>query len=1167
MRRTFSILILFSIIFSSSGLYPVEAASGFSQAGQPSAQGETRQRMIVAFASAAAMRRFQSSLERSRDGWIYQPPEKSLPGTMINRFEDFNMMLVDLTRQQAERLARDPDVLYIEADATYKLIEPVGFRLAYQGVTPSEEYGYGLASMGVTRALHDSGYRGQGVKIGVIDSGVAGTHTDLNVHGGWNFYNGGLLYGDVLGHGTHVAGTIAAELNGYGVAGVAPEALIYSLRVCDMLGNCSLSGIINSIQWALDHDLDIVNMSLGGDQRSSAFQDVVRKAYASGLLMIAAAGNSGRSNDNVIYPAKYAEVIAVSAIDSQDQIATFSSRGPAVEFAAPGVEVLSTFVFPPYYEATYEYLSGTSMATPHVSGLAALIIGANPGISNVEVRRRMGALARDLGAPGRDTNYGFGVPQADRLLGVPNQAAPVAVAGGPYRGAAGAPLQFSAAGTLDADDNILSYHWSFGDGASSGLSAPQHTYRTPGNYTAILTVRDRDGLQSTASAQVQIRSGILREVRIGASGAGYVRSGSAAKLSSKVLAGMSMGKPYIGLMRFHAPANSDFFLLSASLEMTGSMNSTPEEGVISVGVLPDSFYRSWPDLSYATVSSASVLELSPRIELSHLLGQVEDGRVNRFQVPRERLTEFEGRLTSGGAALRVTMSGSKNASWNTPVLLLRYLEQPSLTEVAPIAKAGINRRVYAGQLVALDGSGSYDPDGDPLSYRWVQLSGPAVSLQSPNNPLASFSAPSGDAVLVFELRVSDGVFQVTDQVKFWLNQAPAEIFTQVITTAFGRSGYVDEDFPEMNFFNKAYMFSGVPSRPSQLDEPGIYGQVIQVGALQFDLGSIPPGYQVVSAALELTGAHRRKDHDLYWQVNVLESAVDLQWERLNYHSVRGARVDASLSPRLNGHQVGEDVVNRFNVSASLIEERRRSTGKITFRIDGPTILYGTAWEWFVWWSGNRADVAHMAPRLIVEYGAIAATEPPGTTPLPPTPTALPPTPTATSPSPTSTPPPGPTAIPPTPTPRPPTPTPRPPTPTPLPPTPTTPPACSLTVESWLDLLRLQPDEISRRLPQWLGTAQGRYSIQVVELGLAGRILRMELGGPSNGIARLYAQTLAARFNQPQQAAILATLDEVDRFLSNTSYQQWNSLSRDQRYQVAGWLETLESFNLRGCPGG
>ncbi|MBI4676985.1 MAG: S8 family peptidase [Elusimicrobia bacterium] len=213
--------------------------------------------------------------------------------------------------------------------------------------------------------------QGAGVKVAVIDTGIDYTHPDLkaNVYGGANVVNPDTPknYKDDQGHGTHVSGTIAAVKDGQGVVGVAPKAKLYGVKVLDADGSGDYSTIIAGIEWAVKNKMVVANMSLGAEEGMDSLQDAVKAAAEAGLLIVAAAGNNGGA---VCYPAAYPEVVAVSASNSADKIASFSSRGPEIAFIAPGASIKSTFM-----GGGYETHDGTSMASPHVAGLAALAAG------------------------------------------------------------------------------------------------------------------------------------------------------------------------------------------------------------------------------------------------------------------------------------------------------------------------------------------------------------------------------------------------------------------------------------------------------------------------------------------------------------------------------------------------------------------------------------------------------------------------------------------------------------------------------------------------------------------------------------------------------------------------------------------------------------------------
>ncbi len=270
------------------------------------------------------------------------------------------------------------------------------------------------------RTVHDGGNLGANVKVCVIDTGIDTNHPDLylNYVGGYDFVNGDNDPSDDNGHGTHVAGTIAAMANGFGVIGVAPQTKILAYKILGANGSGSFSDAIAAVERCGTDGGMITSNSYGSSQDpGSLVKAAFDKAAADGILHVAAAGNATSifTCNAVSYPARYESVIAVGATDSGDKVASFSCRGPEVELAAPGVSIQST-----YPNDTYATLSGTSMATPHVSGLAALVfrcglvdLNSDGVVNSADVRLRMQQTALDLGAAGRDTSYGFGRIQAD----------------------------------------------------------------------------------------------------------------------------------------------------------------------------------------------------------------------------------------------------------------------------------------------------------------------------------------------------------------------------------------------------------------------------------------------------------------------------------------------------------------------------------------------------------------------------------------------------------------------------------------------------------------------------------------------------------------------------------------------------------------------------------
>lgn len=309
-------------------------------------------------------------------------------------------------------LARDPRVEAVERNATLSAyFVPNDPRYADQ---------WHLARVGGERAW-DYGC-GQGVTVAVVDTGVAcfdfppfNRGTDLGgtrCVSGFDFVHDRTEAADDHGHGTHVAGTIAQTThNGLGASGLAFCARLMPVKVLTKQGYGTLADVAEGIRFAADHGAQVINLSLGGSTRSKILEHAVQHAIARGALVVAAAGNSGRS---VGYPAAYPDTLAVSATDRNDKIAWFSSRGPEVGLAAPGVQVLQQTVCDAGRNKCelFGIFNGTSMASPHVAGAAALVVGL--GITRPEsVRATLEASATQKD----DANlYGRGIVNAGAAL-------------------------------------------------------------------------------------------------------------------------------------------------------------------------------------------------------------------------------------------------------------------------------------------------------------------------------------------------------------------------------------------------------------------------------------------------------------------------------------------------------------------------------------------------------------------------------------------------------------------------------------------------------------------------------------------------------------------------------------------------------------------------------
>jgi subtilisin family serine protease len=320
-----------------------------------------------------------------------------------------------------------PEVVTLDADSRTDAAAAVSLLKAQPSVEAAEvpvavravggmysQYGNTMirsqaARAGVDNPLSD-------VVVAVLDTGVS-AHPELvsALLPGRNFTDspgGATDATDRAGHGTHVAGTIAADA-GSGVEGVAYDAKILPIKVLGDSGSGWSDWIANGIVWAADNGADVINMSLGGASSSTVQTSALAYARSKGVTVIAAAGNDNNSLPH--YPAADAGVIAVSAVDSLQQKASFSNYGSYVDIAAPGVNIAST-----YLDGGFVGMNGTSMATPHVAGVAALIKGAAPSLTPDQVEQALIASVTDLGTPGRDDIFGAGLVDAQRAVSAAN---------------------------------------------------------------------------------------------------------------------------------------------------------------------------------------------------------------------------------------------------------------------------------------------------------------------------------------------------------------------------------------------------------------------------------------------------------------------------------------------------------------------------------------------------------------------------------------------------------------------------------------------------------------------------------------------------------------------------------------------------------------------------
>ncbi|MFH1245099.1 MAG: S8 family peptidase [Candidatus Omnitrophota bacterium] len=364
----------------------------------------------VSLAGAAGVEQFPRKIIVFREGFSNEAAQmtlaKNFGAGVIKHLSLINGMTAHLPPQAQKALLKRAEVIRIDDDI---VVEAVG---KLKPAQPAEILPWGIERISAESAWPTT--TGQTVKVAVLDTGIDLDHADLraNIKGNINTISPVKSGNDDNGHGTHVTGIIAAVDNGIGVIGVGPEIFLYAVKVLDRNGSGWLSDIIEGLDWCVKNNMQVVNMSLGSSGTVQSFHDAVIKANQAGLVLVGAAGNNGGA---VIYPAAYPEVIAVSASDSTDHIASWSSRGSEVDLIAPGVNIYST-----YNNGYYATMSGTSMACPHVVGTAALVLTTDVSAYDVdgdglwdpeEVKSKLEMTAENLGLS--DSEQGAGLVRAD----------------------------------------------------------------------------------------------------------------------------------------------------------------------------------------------------------------------------------------------------------------------------------------------------------------------------------------------------------------------------------------------------------------------------------------------------------------------------------------------------------------------------------------------------------------------------------------------------------------------------------------------------------------------------------------------------------------------------------------------------------------------------------
>lgn len=314
------------------------------------------------------------------------------------------------------QLKNEPGVLVAEQNG-----------IAYMSMVPNDTY-YNPYQWHLTRIGCEAAWNittgNSGIIVAVVDTGVKQTLQDLantTFMAGYDFINLDNDPTDDQGHGSHVCGTIAQSTNNnMGCAGIAFSSTIMPVKVLNKRGSGTYTQIANGINYAADNGADVINLSLGGSSTSTILEDAINHAWSHGVVVVCAAGNS--SSSAPFYPAAYTNSISVSATNYLDQLASYSNYGTTIDICAPGGDGNDNNgdgymdgVLQNTFDRTgegYFFYTGTSMASPHVAGVAALVRAVNPSLTNAQVRSILETTAEDIGASGWDQYFGWGIVDA-----------------------------------------------------------------------------------------------------------------------------------------------------------------------------------------------------------------------------------------------------------------------------------------------------------------------------------------------------------------------------------------------------------------------------------------------------------------------------------------------------------------------------------------------------------------------------------------------------------------------------------------------------------------------------------------------------------------------------------------------------------------------------------
>lgn len=656
---------------------------------------------------------------------------------ILHEFDTIPAVAATVSNHDLPALAADPNIALIERNITFRITSGE-FKTAS---IPSEQNGWGFQAVQPT-LMWNSGYTGTGVKVAVIDSGIY-PHPELAIAGGISTVDYTNSYTDDNGHGTHVAGIIAAKSNGSGTVGIAPGVQLYAVKTMDQNGEGTLQDVLEGIEWSIQNHMDIINLSLGTDTHSELLKEMVDLANAQGIVVVGSAGNSQTTEDangNIVpvplstytinYPAKYDSVIAVAAVDATNARGAFSSVGDEVEIAAPGVDILSTYVSSG--APAYALSSGTSQAAPHVSGMIALLKQKDPGMTNVQLREEIKKYAMDLGPAGRDIEYGYGMVTFDRSL---DQTPPANVTNLQVLGKTDSEISIAWNNPVNSDfatNNI------YANGVYAGSAAGQ-TYtltqlQPTTSYSITVKSADWSGNESSGETVTVITDNIPR----------IPDTTAPAEVSDLVVTATSSTYVKLGWTN---PAEPDFAKVHLYLNGT-KVHETAETSYKFEGLTPNTSYR----FGVKTADLAGNISSGLSITASTLAAGAADPAGPGHEPPAADTTA-PAEVTQ--LALVKATSSSLRVSWSNPAdpdfaKVKLYINNNYITDTAASSyqfNGLLADTAYKIVVKTVDTHGNVS-DGASLTAR--TQSAPAVNHPAPSTPPTSGepSAPGGGIIQV-----------------------------------------------------------------------------------------------------------------------------------------------------------------------------------------------------------------------------------------------------------------------------------------------------------------------------------------------------------------------------------------------------------------------------------